>query len=199
MRLTDAGSMARHATLYLRLALAAGFLTSVSDRFGLWGAPGRPNVAWGDFQRFTTYTSQLNPWVPAVLIPPLAWFVTAAETVLGFALILGLRTRYAALASGRSPGPLRVGNDGWHRIEGRAQLLSVRRIGRCVRPRNRPLARGSVPTHNSDTTVNRVTVAMSFIRQLKGLHHECKRECRRYARDLRRDRAQGCATRVRAL
>jgi len=92
--------MARYATLYLRLALAAGFLTSVSDRFGLWGAPGRPNVAWGDFQRFTAYTSQLNPWLPAVLIPPLAWFVTAAETVLGFALILGLRTRYAALASG---------------------------------------------------------------------------------------------------
>jgi hypothetical protein len=37
---------------YLRLALAPGFLTSVSDRFGLWGAPGRPNVAWRDFQRF---------------------------------------------------------------------------------------------------------------------------------------------------
>ena len=100
MWLTHTGSMARYATLYLRLALAAGFLTSVSDRFGLWGAPGRTNVAWGDFQRFTTYTGQLNPWVPAVLIPPLAWFVTAAETVLGFALILGFRTRYAALASG---------------------------------------------------------------------------------------------------
>lgn len=59
----------------------------------------RTNVAWGDFQRFTAYTGQLNPWVPAVLIPPLAWFVTTAETVLGFALVLGFRTRYAALAS----------------------------------------------------------------------------------------------------
>jgi hypothetical protein len=47
------GSMPHYATLYLRFALAAGFLTSVSDRFGLWGAPGRANVAWGDFQRFT--------------------------------------------------------------------------------------------------------------------------------------------------
>src|SRR5262249_5555838 len=100
MAIARTGSMPRYAALFLRLALAAGFLTSVSDRFGLWGAPGRTNVAWGDFQRFTAYTGQLNPWVPAVLIPPLAWFVTAAETVLGFALVLGFRTRYAALASG---------------------------------------------------------------------------------------------------
>src|SRR5215470_4059115 len=100
MWITRTGSMARYTTLYLRLALAAGFLTCVSDRFGLWGAPGRTNVAWGDFQRFTAYAGQLSSWVPAVLIPPLAWFVTAAETALGFALILGFHTRYAALASG---------------------------------------------------------------------------------------------------
>ena len=100
MWITGTGSMLRYATLYLRLALAAGFLTSVSDRFGVWGAVGRTNVAWGDFHRFTAYTAQLNPSVPSVLIPPLAWFVTAAETILGFALILGFRTRDAALASG---------------------------------------------------------------------------------------------------
>jgi ketosteroid isomerase-like protein/uncharacterized membrane protein YphA (DoxX/SURF4 family) len=92
--------MRRHVTIYLRVALAAGFLSAVSDRFGLWGLPGGTNVAWGSFQRFTAYTGQLNPWAPAVLIPPLAWFVTVVETVLGIALILGLRTRYAALASG---------------------------------------------------------------------------------------------------
>jgi uncharacterized membrane protein YphA (DoxX/SURF4 family) len=90
----------RYATIYLRLALAASFLTAVSDRFGLWGPPGGRNVAWGGFRQFTDYTGQLNPWAPAVLIPPLAWFVTAAEIVLGCVLILGLRTRYAALASG---------------------------------------------------------------------------------------------------
>jgi len=100
MGITRTSSVQRYATVYLRLALAAGFLAAVSDRFGLWGSPGGTNVAWGDFQRFTAYAAQLNPWAPAVLIPPLAWFVTAAETVLGFALILGLRTRYAALASG---------------------------------------------------------------------------------------------------
>src|SRR5215470_9619606 len=109
MAIARTGSMPHFAALYLRLALAAGFLTSVSDRFGLWGAPGRTNVAWGDFQRFTAYTGQLNPWVPTALIPPLAWFVTEAEIVLGFALLLGLRTRYAALASGVLVGLFALG------------------------------------------------------------------------------------------
>jgi uncharacterized membrane protein YphA (DoxX/SURF4 family) len=109
MWITRTGSLLRFATFYLRLALAAGFLTSVSDRFGLWGAPGQTNVAWGDFQRFTAYTGQLNLWAPAILILPLAWFVTAAEIVLGFALILGLCTRYAALASGVLIGSFALG------------------------------------------------------------------------------------------
>ena len=93
-------TMRRHVAIYLRLALAAGFLTSVSDRFGLWGPSGTANVAWGSFRQFAAYTGQLNPWAPAVLIPPLAWFVTVAEIVFGIALLLGLRTRDVALASG---------------------------------------------------------------------------------------------------
>jgi uncharacterized membrane protein YphA (DoxX/SURF4 family) len=93
-------TMPRHVAIYLRFALAAGFLTSVSDRFGLWGPSGTANVAWGSFQQFAAYTGQLNPWAPAVLIPPLAWFVTVAEIVLACALIVGIGTRYAALASG---------------------------------------------------------------------------------------------------
>jgi thiosulfate dehydrogenase (quinone) large subunit len=89
-----------HVVIYLKLALAAGFLTSVSDRLGLWGPSGTANVAWGSFQRFAAYTGQLNPWAPALLIPPVAWFVTVAEIVFGIALLLGLRTRAVALASG---------------------------------------------------------------------------------------------------
>jgi integrase len=51
---------------------------------GLWGPSGIVNVARGSFQRFAAYTGQLNPWAPAVLVPPLAWFVTvAAEKVHG--------------------------------------------------------------------------------------------------------------------
>ena len=98
-----------YATLYLRLAVAAGFLAAVSDRFGFWGPPGATNVAWGGFQQFAAYTAQLNPWAPAALIQPLAWFVTVAETVLGFALVVGLGTRYAALASGVLMGLFALG------------------------------------------------------------------------------------------
>jgi hypothetical protein len=32
------------AAIFLRLALAAGFLSAVADRFGLWGPPGTPGV-----------------------------------------------------------------------------------------------------------------------------------------------------------
>jgi thiosulfate dehydrogenase (quinone) large subunit len=100
MGFASVGTAKGWATVYLRLALAAGFLTAVSDRFGVWGPPGERNVSWGDFQRFTAYTGLLNPWAPAALIPPLAWFVTVAETILAWALIAGIGTRYVALASG---------------------------------------------------------------------------------------------------
>jgi thiosulfate dehydrogenase (quinone) large subunit len=90
----------RHAPLYARLALGVTFLSAVSDRFGLWGPPGTRNVAWGDFDHFLAYTAVLNPYLPAGVIPGLGWMVTAAETVLGVALIIGFRTRLVALLSG---------------------------------------------------------------------------------------------------
>ncbi len=34
---------------FLRIALAAGFLSAAADRVGLWGAPGTPGVAWGEW------------------------------------------------------------------------------------------------------------------------------------------------------
>jgi len=52
-------TLRRHVAIYLRLALAAWFLTSVSDRFGLWGPSGTANVAWGSFQQFAASTGQL--------------------------------------------------------------------------------------------------------------------------------------------
>jgi hypothetical protein len=61
-----------YATLYLRVALAAAFLTSVTDGFGLWGSYGRTNVAWGDMNHFMAYTAKLNPWFPKSVIPALA-------------------------------------------------------------------------------------------------------------------------------
>lgn len=90
----------RYTTLYLRLALGIGFLSAVADRFGIWGPPGRPLVAWGNFHNFLHYTSTLNPWFPATWIPAVGWIATICEAVLGIALILGFRTRVAAFCSG---------------------------------------------------------------------------------------------------
>lgn len=88
----------RIALTLLRFALAAGLLSAVADRFGLWGPPGKPLVAWGSFAAFLTYTSKLNPWCPTRLIPALGWAATIAEIVLGLSLIAGFRLRQTGAA-----------------------------------------------------------------------------------------------------
>lgn len=93
-------SFAAGATIFLRVALGISFLSAVADRFGLWGGPGAPHVAWGDFSHFVAYTAKLNAYAPAAAIPALAWISTTAETILGTALILGIFTRISALFSG---------------------------------------------------------------------------------------------------
>jgi len=89
-----------YETLFARLALAAGFLSAVFDRFGIWGPPGGTNVAWGDFTWFTAYAAKINPWAPGALLPVIAWTATLAEIALGLLLIVGYRTRWAAFGSG---------------------------------------------------------------------------------------------------
>jgi uncharacterized membrane protein YphA (DoxX/SURF4 family) len=89
-----------YATLFMRLALGGSFLSAVADRFGLWGAYGQPHVAWGNFSRFAAYTGTLLWFLPQTLYPLMAWTATAAEIVLGLALILGLFTRMVAFLSG---------------------------------------------------------------------------------------------------
>lgn len=90
----------RYAAVFLRAALGFSFLSAVADRFGLWGAYGQPHVAWGDFSHFVVYTGKLNWFVPAPAISALAWMATAAETVLGVALLLGVFPRLIAALSG---------------------------------------------------------------------------------------------------
>lgn len=89
-----------YASLYLRLALGTAFLSAVADRFGTWGPPGTPDVAWGDFHNFLVYAAKLNPWFPASWVPTVGWVATFCEIVFGAALILGCRTRTAAFLSG---------------------------------------------------------------------------------------------------
>lgn len=91
---------ADYSTVFLRIALGISFLSAVADRFGLWGVYGQRNVAWGDFSRFVAYTGKLNWFAPTAVIPLLAWAATAAEALLGVALVLGFFTRIAALLSG---------------------------------------------------------------------------------------------------
>lgn len=90
----------RYAAVFLRVALGCSFLSAVADRFGFWGAYGKPRVAWGDFSHFETYVQQLNWFVPAPAIPALAWIATVAEVTLGLALLLGVFPRWTALLSG---------------------------------------------------------------------------------------------------
>jgi uncharacterized membrane protein YphA (DoxX/SURF4 family) len=70
---------------YARIALGAAFLSGIASRFGLYGK----NVGYGNFTNFVKYTAEVNSFLPAYLIPFLAWSATAAELVLGIALILG--------------------------------------------------------------------------------------------------------------
>ncbi|MGK8465680.1 hypothetical protein [Nocardia cyriacigeorgica] len=87
------------ATIFARLALGVGFLSAVGDRFGLWGEPGTGNVAWGEFEAFTAYVDDLAPYMPELLVDITAWTSTAAEAVLGVALLLGIAMRWTAAAT----------------------------------------------------------------------------------------------------
>ncbi|HKE00470.1 MAG TPA: DoxX family membrane protein [Planctomycetota bacterium] len=100
MRNQDRALGREAATAFLRAALAVTFLSSVADRFGLWGPPLTPGVAWGSFPTFTDYAARLNPWSPPLFAPTLAWTVTTVEVSLAVALLAGYWTRFAALASG---------------------------------------------------------------------------------------------------
>jgi uncharacterized membrane protein YphA (DoxX/SURF4 family) len=89
----------RFLTLFARLVLAAGFLSSVADRFGLWGPAGSAKVAWGNWKSFVAYTGVLNFFLPHGIAPVLAVVVTIAESSLGILLIFGLWQRATAAAS----------------------------------------------------------------------------------------------------
>jgi uncharacterized membrane protein YphA (DoxX/SURF4 family) len=86
-------------TVLARLALAAGFLSAVADRFGWWGPPHTGQVGWGDFAAYTAYAHSLSPYLPDGLQGAAAWAATAAESVLGLTLLAGILVRWSALAA----------------------------------------------------------------------------------------------------
>lgn len=83
--------------LFLRLAISAGFLSTVADRFGWWA---KEISVWGNWNSFLEYTQLINPWIPAALIPAVGIVATAAEIVFALFLIIGFKTELFAKLSG---------------------------------------------------------------------------------------------------
>ncbi len=85
------------ASLSLRIALSAGFLSAVASRLGLWGSH---SSGWSNFVQ---YTAQTNSFLPPTAAPALAALATIAETSAGILLMIGYRiktvTSFAALLS----------------------------------------------------------------------------------------------------
>lgn len=99
-KFSESTRLKQAARFALRAALAAGFLSAVADRFGLWGAPGTSGVAWGDWSHFLAYTAKLNWFLPMALMTTVGTVATFAEAGLALLLLVDAWPRYTALASG---------------------------------------------------------------------------------------------------
>jgi len=91
---------AAQAGFILRIVLALTMLSAVADRFGAWGLPGTPGVAWGNWTNFVAYTQQLNSFANHTVAGMLAIIATTLEILLPLLLIVGYQTQKAALAAG---------------------------------------------------------------------------------------------------
>lgn len=85
----------RWGAFYARIALGAAFLSAVAARFGLWHG----TFGMKYFADFIQYTAQVNSFLPAAVIPAVAWTATVAETSLGILLVAGLWPRWVSLAA----------------------------------------------------------------------------------------------------
>ena len=83
--------------LFLRLALAAGFLSAVADRFGFWN---REVSVWGNWENFIAYTGSLIPIFPQSLVTIAGWLSTILEIVFGICLTIGYKISLFAKLSG---------------------------------------------------------------------------------------------------
>src|ERR1700754_1496952 len=85
--------------LLLRLALGIGFLTTVSDRLGLLGPFGTPNIEWGNWDSFINYTGTLMPFLDKPVVNIMGGIATLLEATIGILLIVGFKTRLVAIGS----------------------------------------------------------------------------------------------------
>ena len=89
----DLNSFQDVASLFARLGLASGFLSAVTSRLGLLG---KHSSGW---RAFVEYTAQVNSFAPKNIVPAIAIASTIIETALGFLLLAGYKTHYAALGA----------------------------------------------------------------------------------------------------
>lgn len=83
--------------LFLRYAIAIGFLSAVTDRLGYWP---KEVSAWGNWDSFLGYTEVINPWIPGSMIPFAGTIASIAEVVFALCLIIGFKTTFFAKLSG---------------------------------------------------------------------------------------------------
>ena len=83
----------------LRLSVGVGFITPVLDRLGFLGPLGDRNIEWGNWDNFISYTGTLMPFLDKPAVNVMGVLATIAETVIGISLIIGFKTRLAAIGS----------------------------------------------------------------------------------------------------
>ena len=84
------------SSIFLRLALSAGFFSAVAARFNLWGTRSSFSEAWNDF---VSYTAEVNSFLPTAVIPGVSVLATFSEISFALLLLFGYKTNYAAFGS----------------------------------------------------------------------------------------------------
>ena len=55
---------------------------------------------WGDMDKFVAYTQSLIPYIPADVVPILAWTATVLEVLFSICLLVGLKLKWTASLTG---------------------------------------------------------------------------------------------------
>lgn len=85
--------------LLLRCALGITFLTPVFDRLGILGQAGTGNIEWGNWENFINYTTTLMPIFDRPVVNVMGAIATVSELMIGISLIIGFKTKYAAIGA----------------------------------------------------------------------------------------------------
>lgn len=71
----------------------------IGARCGSPGSSGTGKVSWGTYDAYVDYVHVLAPYLTGGFLEAAAWLATAAELLLGIALLFGVMVRFAAVAS----------------------------------------------------------------------------------------------------